>query len=233
MVWWGSGLHIGEWLWLDSKWQNIWIVYTDVPNSFDFLQTPCFGIRIQLVAILVVWRDTTRHWWQYILYPIHRIWGVRVVVVCGTYLYFHSVRATWMLVNSEIVTADTSGVVKIWDIRNFACVQTITVEDEYDAKKQIMSFATCASLHRLVVLARLERSNTCKRESIFIYSCFHEYSAWGFPYVCLRPLEWNWERPGTLWSDTLRLSLKSMMMCTHVNNCLCFSLFSGMFVQWS
>ena len=85
-----------------------------------------------------------------------------------------------MFVNSEIVTADTSGVVKIWDIRNFACVQTITVEDEHDAKKQIQSFATCASLHRLVVLAR----NTCMRESNFHLFMFSRIFSLGVP-ICM------------------------------------------------
>ena len=32
----------------------------------------------------------------------------------------------------QLVTADVSGVIKIWDVRNFGCVQTLTVNDDED-----------------------------------------------------------------------------------------------------
>ena len=35
----------------------------------------------------------------------------------------------------QIITADVSGVVKVWDIRTFACVQTFSKEDEGDIAK--------------------------------------------------------------------------------------------------
>jgi hypothetical protein len=34
----------------------------------------------------------------------------------------------------QVVTADTSGIVRIWDLRTYNCVQTLYVEDEHDAR---------------------------------------------------------------------------------------------------
>jgi WD40 repeat protein len=54
----------------------------------------------------------------------------------------------------QIVTADVSGFVKIWDVRTFGCVQTLALEDERDSEArsaELTSFRVCPPHKRLAL----------------------------------------------------------------------------------
>ena len=52
----------------------------------------------------------------------------------------------------EIITASEDGVVKIWDIRNFSCVQTLnTFEDDVSDGEGHLSSFTYAGKHKRIV----------------------------------------------------------------------------------
>lgn len=50
----------------------------------------------------------------------------------------------------QILTADDSGIVKIFDIRNFSCVQTLYIEDDNARVNKLSSFV-CLSPHRRII----------------------------------------------------------------------------------
>lgn len=53
----------------------------------------------------------------------------------------------------QLVTADTSGDVRVWDIRNFSCVQQFKV-DEQEATHNIVAFASIGSRKQLLAVGR-------------------------------------------------------------------------------
>ncbi len=58
----------------------------------------------------------------------------------------------------EIVTADSGGVVKVWDLRkSYSCVQTLWVEDEVGWRLREATAFKCVSPHRRFVVCGLNR----------------------------------------------------------------------------
>ena len=59
----------------------------------------------------------------------------------------------------QILTADTQGIIKIWDIRNFGCVQTLYVEDERDQGSRVEEIAAFVSVpqHKRLISAAPKR----------------------------------------------------------------------------
>lgn len=57
----------------------------------------------------------------------------------------------------QVVTVDTAGIAKVWDIRNFSCVQTIYAENYLGYRiHSVSDFAALAPFHRLAFSSKLQ-----------------------------------------------------------------------------
>lgn len=71
--------------------------------------------------------------------------------ICSLKGHYSTLIGTQCIPNSpHILTADSSGIIKIWDIRNFSCQQTIYIEDKESRITELNSFITCASHKRII-----------------------------------------------------------------------------------
>eukprot|EP01083_Nonionella_stella_P103448 295393_1 len=74
--------------------------------------------------------------------------------ICKLQGHFHPIVGICSSEDSpELVTADASGIVKIWDIRNFGCVQTISTADENDDRIDRLTGIARVSRHNRIALA--------------------------------------------------------------------------------
>jgi WD40 repeat protein len=73
-------------------------------------------------------------------------------VICKLKGHYSPLTGVQCVPNSpQILTADQSGIIKVWDIRNFSAVQTIYIEDEKDSRVDHLNTFVALTPHKRII----------------------------------------------------------------------------------